>query len=44
MEAAELLNEKDDVHFYFTDPPWASLGRVELTSIRIERPGSKPQI
>lgn len=43
IDAAELLDEKDDVHFYFTDPPWASLGRVELTSLRIERSGSKPQ-
>lgn len=44
MDVTELVNGKDDVHFYFTDPPWASLGRVDLTSLRIERPGSKPRI
>lgn len=40
---AETLAEGDNVHFYFTTPPWTSAERADLVSLRIERPGSKPR-
>ncbi len=40
---ARILNDGDDVHFYFKDPPWASRGRGDLTGLRIERAGSNPK-
>ena len=41
---AAILNDGDDVHFYFKDPPWASGRRGDLTGLRIERAGSKPKV
>ncbi len=41
---AEILNDGDDVHFYFKVPPWTSRGRGDLTGLRIERAGSKPKV
>ena len=40
---AETLAEGDELHFYVTKSPWMSAGRADLTSLRIERPGSKPR-
>ena len=40
----DTLREGDIVHLYFTKPPWNSTGQADLTTLRIERPGSKPRI
>lgn len=40
---AEILGDGDDVHFYFTKPPWTTVGQPVLVSLRIERRGSKPR-